>query len=345
MSINTSRRETVFQALNFTQSSGCPYYIWIDNEMVPPLTEYFGRDQILITERSPNLFAGSYTAMTEISARPVKELGECFIDDFGVMYKRGAALHVERPALPEPTLEGYQFPDLTTDSHFAHLESWINFNVDRFRIVQLGMLFFERTWGMRRMEDFFMDLYINTRFVEDLLNGLEATCHAVIERLISEYGDRIDAIGLSEDYGSQKNLLISPESWRFFIKPRLKRIINHIRQAGKYAYIHSCGHVTPVIPDLIEIGVNMLQPIQPEAMDVFDLKRRFGRHMCLVGGISTQELLPYSTPDKIWLEVKRYRKEMGRNGGFVMAPAKPILPDVPVENAIALIEAFQDKHL
>ena len=139
----------------------------------------------------------------------------------------------------------------------------------------------------------------------------------------------------------QHGLLISPESWRRFIRPRLQRIVRHIRQGGKAAYLHSCGHVTPVIPDLIELGVNMLQPIQPESMDIFDLKRRFGRRICLVGGIGTQELLPYGTPEAIRAQVARCRAEMGAGGGYIMAPAKPILPGVPLENAIVLIEAMR----
>jgi uroporphyrinogen decarboxylase len=98
--------------------------------------------------------------------------------------------------------------------------------------------------------------------------------------------------------------------------------------------------VFEVIPDLIEVGVNILQPIQPEAMDVFEVKRRFGRDLCLMGGISTQQTLPYGTPDQVRAEVRQCLERLGEGGGYVMAPAKPILPGVPIENAIALIETF-----
>lgn len=342
MAPKIDRRETVFQTLRFEQPSRCPYYIWIDEGMVAPLVGHFGAEQLVVAPRSAYTFAGSYTALTEIKAAPVKEEGDCFVDDYGVGYRRGSTLHVEKPALNEPSLEGYTFPDLTTDAHFAHLDEWIAVHAERFRIVQLGMLFFERAWGMRNMDEFFVDLHLHPQFVGQLLDGLEGVCHAVIDRLLRDYGERIDAIGVGEDYGGQNRLLISPECWREFIRPRLERLVRHIRQGGKVAYLHSCGHVTPIIPDLIEIGVNMLQPIQPESMDLFDLKRRFGRNICLVGGISTQQLLPYGSPDEIRAHVARCRGDVGAGGGYVLAPAKPILPDVPLENAVALIEAFQE---
>ena len=341
MTTTPDRRAAVFQTLRFDPPPQCPYYTWIEHDMLAPLAEHFGEDQIVTAPGSPPTFAGSYTAMTEITALPVDDQGDYYVDDYHVTFRRGSTLHVERPALPEPTLVGYDFPDLTTDRHFANLDAWIDAHLDRFRIVQLGMLFFERAWSMRQMEQFFMDLHCHPRFAEDMLDGLEAVCHAVIDRLLTDYGDRIDAIGLSEDYGSQQSLMISPSSWRRFIKPRLQRLIHHIRQADKTTYLHSCGNITSIIPDLIEVGVEMLQPIQPEAMDIFDLKRRFGAQLCLVGGISTQELLPYGTPDQIRAQVARCRKEMAPGGGYIMAPAKAIMPGVPLANAIALIEALQ----
>jgi uroporphyrinogen decarboxylase len=162
----------------------------------------------------------------------------------------------------------------------------------------------------------------------------------VIDRLVRDYGDRIDAIGLSEDYGTQRNLLISPAHWRRFIKPRLARMVERVHQGGKKFYLHSCGHVLPLVPELIEVGVDMLQPLQPEAMDIFELKRQFGRHLCLMGGISTQRTLPYGSADDVRREVGRCLEQMAAGGGYVMAPAKPILPGVPIANAVALIEAF-----
>ncbi len=333
-------RDAVLQTLRFEEPEICPYYIWIDRDMVGPLADHFGADQFVGPPEGARSFAGSYTIMREITAKPVSEEGDTYTDDYGVQYRRGSILHVERPALSAPSVKGYRFPDLTTDRHFEGLDEWLREHESRFRIVQLGMMFFERAWGMRGMDHFFMDMHEHPGFVAELMEGLEAVCLQVIDRLVRDYGDRFDAIGFSEDYGSQKGLMISPVHWREFIKPHLRRMFERIRSAGKTVYIHCCGDVFEVIPDLIEVGANILQPIQPEAMDVFEVKRRYGRDLCLVGGISTQQTLPYGTPDQVRDEVRQCLERLGEGGGYVMAPAKPILPGVPIGNAIALIETF-----
>jgi len=336
-------REIVCQSLRFKQPDVCPYYVWVDKEMVPPLARHYGPASFLGPSNGIQTFFSSYTAWKEIVARPVADSGDRFVDEFGIEFRRGSTLHVEQPALHAPTLKGYEFPDLTTDEHFEGMDEWLDANVDRFKIVQLGMLFFERTWFMRGMENILMDLHLEPAFVEELLEGLEAVCMSVIDRLLRDYGDRVDAIGLSEDYGTQKSLLISPAHWRKFIKPHLARMCQRIRSGGKPVYIHSCGHIMPIIPDLVEIGVNILQPIQPEAMDIFEVKRLFGRDLCLMGGISTQRTLHAGTAMDVRKEVQECLSCMAVGGGYVMAPAKPILPGVPLENAIALIDAFVDQ--
>lgn len=343
MSTSPTLRDVVFQTLRFEQPERCPYYIWIDDAMVRPLADRYGMDCFIGMPGTTRTFAGSYTAMTEIVALPVEDLGDYYVDEYGAMVRRGAELHVDRPALGGPSLAGYRFPDLSTDSHFEHLDAWIQTHAERFRIVQLGMMLFERTWFMRDMQNILMDFHLNPRFAHELLDGLEAVCMGVIDRLLRDYGDRIDAIGLSEDYGSQQSLLISPQTWREFIKPRLARVVARIRGGGKHAYIHSCGHVLPVIGDLVEIGVTMLQPLQPEAMDIFEVKRRFGKDLCLMGGISTQRTLHSGTVEDVQCEVRMCLERMASGGGYVMAPAKPLLPGVPVQNAIALIDAFESQ--
>ncbi len=337
-------REAVYQSLKFQQPDVCPYYIWIDKEMVGPLSEIYGPESFIGPEGGTKTFSGSYTAWTEILALPVSDSGNRYTDEFGADFIRGSTLHLDRPALAGPSVKGYEFPDLTTDKHFEAFDAWLKANPERFKIVQLGMLFWERTWFMRGMENIMMDIHLNPKFVGELLDGLQSVCLKIIDRLLKDYGDEIDGIGLSEDYGTEKNLMINPNKWREFIKPRLAQICERIRTAGKAVYIHSCGHVRPVIPDLVEIGVNMLQPLQPEAMDIFEIKREFGKDLCLMGGICTQRTLPYGSVEDVRSEVQACLKHMAAGGGYVMAPAKPILPGVPLENARALIDAFVNQE-
>ena len=333
-------RDVVFETMNLVQPAVCPYYAWIDDAMVAPLAAHFGADQFIGSPGAVRTFAGSYTAMTEIITRPVEKQNGVFEDEYGVIYRRGSIPYVERPALLGPSLDGYTFPDLTTDEHFEHLDAWLDTHANRYRIVQLGMMFFERAWWMRGMENFFMDLHLEPAFCEEMLDGLMDVCLGVIDRLLADYGDRIDAIGMSEDYGTERNLMISPETWRHFIRPRIARAFERIHQGGKHVYLHSCGHITEIIPDLVDLGVDMLQPIQPEAMDIFELKRQFGRDLCFAGGIGTQKTLPFSSVREVRDAVKRCLDVMADGGGYIMAPAKPIMAGVPIENAVALLDSF-----
>jgi uroporphyrinogen decarboxylase len=318
--INGSRvlpRERVFEALAFHETDIRPYYIWVDEEMMEPLAQWYGVDDI------KKQVIHDHTVMTEIKSlkHPIDK--EYYQDDFGTLWRKvGYSIpHVEKPALATASIDGYSFPDLTTESHFESLSEWLDANWDRFKIVQLTELFWERTWPMRGMECIMMDMYDNPSFVDALLDKLETTCMAVIERLLRDFGNKIDAIGFSDDMGGQQNMLISPEAWRRFIKPHQKRFYERIRSAGKVVYLHTCGHVEPIVGELIDIGVNMLQPIQPETMDIFTLKAKYGHHLCFAGGISTQHTLPYGTPDQVREETMRCIEVMGKGGGYVVAPA------------------------
>ena len=225
-------RDAVLRAMSFEAVDPCPYYVWVDPAMVEGLAGIYGPERFLAVPGGPTIFDGSCSAMTEVTAQPAWDDGAYFQDEFGARFRRGSILHLEAPALTEPSLAGYTFPGLTSSAHFDHLEAWARIHASRFRVVQLGMLFWERTWFMRGMEEIMVDLSTNPGFVEDLLDGLEEVCTGVIDRLLSDHADRVDAIGFSEDYGTETSLLLSPESWRRFIKPRLARMCARIRRGG-----------------------------------------------------------------------------------------------------------------
>ena len=151
---------------------------------------------------------------------------------------------------------------------------------------------------------------------------------------------RLDWLWTGDDVAAQRSMMMSPQCWRELIRPHMARALAVGKRRGLWTAYHCCGAIRPIIPDLIDVGVNMLQPIQPEAMNIFELKREFGRDLCLVGGISTQKTLPFGTPQQVRDEVKTCLDVMAEGGGYIMAPAKAILPGVPVENAVALLESF-----
>jgi uroporphyrinogen decarboxylase len=137
-------------------------------------------------------------------------------------------------------------------------------------------------------------------------------------------------------------MLISPAAWRCFVKPRLARIFATAKQAGRIVFLHSCGNVRAVVPDLVELGLDVLHPIQPEALDVVELKREFGGELTFCGGLGTQNLLAHAGPAEVRDEVLRLKQVLGAGGGYILEPGITIQADVPLENMLALIEAARE---
>jgi uroporphyrinogen decarboxylase len=135
---------------------------------------------------------------------------------------------------------------------------------------------------------------------------------------------------------------LGAERWRRFLKPRWAQLFAATHEAGKLVLCHSCGSVVEIIPDLIEIGLDVLESCQPEAegMNPYALKRRFGRDLTFWGGLGTQSTIPFGTPAEIRAEVAKLKREMARGGGYILAPAKPLQPETPTANAVAVFESF-----
>ena len=133
-------------------------------------------------------------------------------------------------------------------------------------------------------------------------------------------------------------MLMSPADWRRIIKPCIADIYSFAKKHNHFIFHHSCGNIYPIIADLIDIGLDILHPVQPEAMDIFQLKREFGRDLTFSGGLNTQELLPNGTCEQIREEVRKLKEQMGRGGGYIFEPGITIQADVPLENLLAVIE-------
>ena len=189
-------------------------------------------------------------------------------------------------------------------------------------------------------------LAVDEEAVEAFLDSLLEQKLKYYDLLFGMFGDSIDIVNEGDDLGTQNGLFISPEMYRRLIKPRQSKLYHYIKD--KYhvkVFLHSCGAVSDIIPDLIEAGVDILNPIQISAkgMDVFRLKRDFGKDIVFWGGtIDSQNMLPHGTPQEIKDEVKRRIDQLAPGGGFVFAPIHNFQPDVPVENIMAMWEAFQD---
>jgi uroporphyrinogen decarboxylase len=195
---------------------------------------------------------------------------------------------------------------------------------------------FEKANACRGIENFLGDLGGHKEYAQQLLDMIIRKNLVMLENLVSLPG--IDGILLGSDWGSQKSLLMSPATWRQMIAPGELKEYELIKEAGKDVWIHSCGNIVQIIPDLIEMGVDVLNPVQPECMDIYALKEQFGHRLTFFGGISTQHTLPYGTVDEVRKETRQVIASMSRGGGYITAPAQEIQADVPIENILALVE-------
>lgn len=213
---------------------------------------------------------------------------------------------------------------------------------DKYLLVRIYGSHFEKANFARGIEGFLADIGGNVAFARKLLTRIIDRNMVMLENMLT--APEIDGVLLGSDWGSQKDLLMSPERWHDLIRPGEQREYDLIHEYGKDVWIHSCGCIERIIPTLIEMGVNVLNPVQPEAMDVARLKAAYGDRLTFWGGLSTQRTLPFGTPDDVRRECRALKSLMGRGGGYIFAPAQVIQGDVPVENVLALLEVAREPN-
>jgi uroporphyrinogen decarboxylase len=161
---------------------------------------------------------------------------------------------------------------------------------------------------------------------------------AIIDQWIAR---GVHGVFFSDDWGCQRGLLMNPDDWRKFYKPAYRRMFARVRSGPAHVWMHLCGNVIAILPDLIEIGLNVLNPVQPQAMDVHLLAREFGGKVCFHGGVDVQGTLVRGTPADVKNEVRTLVKLFGRfNGGYIGGASHSIMPETPLDNVIAMYEAF-----
>jgi len=271
------------------------------------------------------------------------DLGENHLRDvFGVVWDRSIDKDIGTPAgsvLSEPTLKHYTFPDPLDRRFFDDIPQRIGKHSDRFRVFQIGFSLYERAWTLRSMQNLLMDFYDNPEFVHELLNAIADYNIAQLNEAL-KYD--IDAVYFGDDWGQQHGLQMGPKLWHEFIFPVLKRMYSAVHAGNKYVFIHSCGDVDELFDDLTGIGLNCFNPFQPEVMDVAALHQKYRGRLVFHGGLSTQRTLPFGTVDQVRTETRRLL-EMGREGGYIFAPAHDVEGDVPLENILAFIDLLLEQ--
>jgi len=202
---------------------------------------------------------------------------------------------------------------------------------------------FETPWYMRGMENYLTDLLIQPEIAEAISRKAQEFYKARALKALEQSDGLIDMIGSGGDIGTQRGMMISPEVWRKYIKPNTKELIRSFKDMGYYTFYHSCGSITPVIEDFIEMGLDILDPVQISAdgMEPEYLKSEFGDRLTFHGGVDEQTMLPVLPPSELEKEIVRLIDTLGRGGGYVPCAAHAIQPDTSIENIITMYETIR----
>ncbi len=340
-------KQRVYDQISHNETDPLPYTLPFETaELMAMLDHYFGdpawRENLvnhILDAPMPHPLLGI----------PGERTGETALlaDLFGArwaMHQRPA--HLVAPPLNAPSLLGYDFPAVRAcfiPDWEDQVRAFVDAHPDRFIVASPGFGIFERTWVLRGFENMLADVAIEPEFYAELVEAITDHQLQIVDRMLQA---PLDGILFSDDWGYQDGVLIGPDRWRRFIKPHLKRLYDRVHQAGKIALNHVCGSVREILPDIIEIGLDVLESVQPEAagMDPYELKAEFGSEITFWGGLGSQSIIPHGSPQEIKMEVHRLVTEMGKGGGYILAPAKGVQPETPVENMAALVESFTNQR-
>lgn len=268
--------------------------------------------------------------------------GEVKFDWWGVGFdtKEEGYFAAVSPLQENPELDNHLWPDPHDPQLLMDAEQIIKAYGDTYFLTpNFGFVLFERAWTLRGFEQFFMDMATDPGFANDLLDRITEIQLALIHRYL-DLG--VDGGYFGDDYGAQKNLLFSPRMWRKFIKPRLAQLFAPFRERGLPVLMHSDGQIQKILPDLVEIGMTTLNPVQPEVIDHAWLRENFRGDLAFYGGISTQTVLPYGSPDEVRKAVSDCAAELSPDGtGLLIAPSHRMMTDIPMANVAAMLDAFR----
>jgi len=336
-------RERILTTLSHKEPDKVPKYIRFTPEMKVKVGEKIGTDNYEDYFGIEIRRAAFKSAKKSLDfTRYYHDLPQdTYFDDWGIPFVIGSAGHLKRELYPmaefktEQEISQYPWPDFMSSCRHEHLEEEVEKLHDKGYAVigrlaeNSGGFIFETAWQLRGMDNLLVDFYDNPELASVLLDKITEINRQVSVRF-AESG--VDILWLADDIGLQKSTLMSLSMWRKWIKPLLMQVIDSVRHINPHIHIfyHSDGYIESFIPELIEVGVDILNPIQPECMDPVKLKKLYSDRLSFWGAIGVQTTMPFGTPADVRENVKEMIKGMGQGGGFIIAPTHFVHTDVPL---------------
>lgn len=270
------------------------------------------------------------------------------IDEWGIGHQAGGFMHfthMESPLIKAASIkdiESYPMPDIGADYRWAHAKNEVDaLHRDGFAVTAYTGHTFETVWQIRGMEEFLSDMYLNYAWCEALVEKVFSVNIEVVKQAASA---GVDILRIGDDVGTQMGMMFSPETWRSMFKPRIKAYIAAAKAINPDILIwyHSDGNIAEIIPELIDVGLDILNPIQPECLSPDMVKREYGSSLSFWGVVGTQQLMPFGSPSDVKKEIQRLISVVGKNGGLCLAPTHILEPEVPIANIKAMVEAVEE---
>ncbi|MEG1634499.1 MAG: uroporphyrinogen decarboxylase family protein [Rikenellaceae bacterium] len=356
-------KDRFIKALNFEQTDRPPIYCSIVPQLAEKLSTYL---HVPLEESIDSPLSGNRISWPELmiklgsdvvcvascapdNAKTYKRDDGLIINEWGVgMRNHGLyddfAYHPLADVMTVDEINAYKFPDINAPGRFSYAEKAIAKYGKEYGIIgDLECSIFEASWYMVGIEKLFIDMAMEEPYVDALFDKV-AQFHTKVGCKLVELG--ADMIWCGDDLGSQCSPMISVDMFQRYFKPRIKKMFAEFKKINPNIKIawHSCGSILPFIPEFIEVGLDVLNPIQPLAsgMEPQWLKDTYGKSLVFFGGICVQELLPKSTPSQIKEEVQRRIDILAKGGGYIIAPAHNIQADTPIENILAFFDAVNN---
>ena len=333
-----TRREIVINALRHIETDHIPYHFEFTAQEEEKVLQGVDKESFYSQY-------GGYLHYFQYWGYPTEneEHKGFFTDDFGVTWNRTGADKdigvIDKPIINAPDISLYPTPYLNEARIREECEQLLATKGDKFCFAGIGFSMFERLWSYLGMEDALVYMISEPDFVHELLDKILEHNLKVID-IFTEYP--FDGIYFGDDWGQQKGMIMGAPLWRKFFKPRMEAMYRRAKQNGKFVMQHSCGDIEDVFEDLIEIGLDCYQTVQPEIYDLKEIKSKYGSRLCFWGTISTQQALPRLSAIEIEGVISDTVAIMKQGGGFILAPTHAIPQDVPTENVMALVKCFKN---
>ena len=336
-------REIIKKRMNHEGTDITPYTVHFEPLLYKKLCEYY-KDENWYSKKLKSYICGHLNADTVL----MEQIDDIYSrDGYGALWRMDKKpWHLETPPFEDAVFDPAKFP--TSEKFVQNIirqkeraVAAYNADTENYRIINMGWGIYEHSWRLRGFENALMDMICEEDFYR-----------ALTEHITDIYIDMIkacedvpaDAFLFGDDWGDQRGVIMGAENWRKFLKPCWAKIYAEVHRQGKLVMQHSCGSITDIYDDLIEIGMDCHESVQPEAEGMAPevIKARFGNKLSFWGCLGSQGILSHGTPDEISKEIIRLDKLFKNDGGYILAPAKPLFDEMPVDRAVAVIETFAE---